>query len=545
MTEIRRIPQGSKTGKSLIPATLAFAAKNTLTFALAFVLTLLPITRAFAAGGEDILVTSYSITKGSTAHYTGALNKGDQVTLTLDVSDTRSFLSAYTSRNPPSPGARLNTSSFTISGQDDIRVTKVSPSGSAGWNYTVVFSNLTYTGIGQDFRADIFYPAVDGAPLFPYTQTISQCVPWTEPSGEPASEPTSTPASASALDSFSEPPTKPTVAVKGTGFVIESYDYGNDTIYAGKPFTLALTWLATNGASTLENVTVGLTPSQEITLAKGTNLVYIGTVKPGVKIPISYELLPGAAINEGSYTIAIDAKGIDATSGSEISAQASVTVPVLQPERFSILKSALPTELTLEAGNDAGYGSVTLINQGRTPASNVFVEVVGKGVELKDGKQYFGTINSGEQKTADFNLTASERGTVKAQVVVTYENARGEAKELTQDFTVNVREAEAEPALSIEEQEGIGDTTETSFPWWIVALIALMAVLALIIGLTVWNRKRKASQQEKLLADDWEDEDGEYDENRADVGGVGGVDDRSGVDGAADRWMARDTRGDD
>jgi hypothetical protein len=461
------------------------------------VLALLPLTPALAANTEDILVTGYSITKGSTVHYTGALNKGDKVTLILNVSDTRPFLSTYTLGKPPSPEVRLNTSSFTIASQSDIRITNITPFGSDGWNYTVFFSNLTYTGTGQDFRADISYPAADGAPLFPYSQTVSQCVPWTEPPSEPAPE----------------PPSAPAVAVKGTGFVIESYDSGSEAIYAGKPFTLNLAWLATNGSSALENVTVGLTPSQEITLAKGTNLVYVGTVSPGAKIPISYELLAGAAVSEGSYTVTIDAKGIDATSGSEISAQASVTVPVLQPERFSILKSALPTELALGTSSDAGYGSVTLVNQGRTSASNVFMEVVGKGIELKDGKQYIGTINGGEQKALDFGLAASERGIVKAKVVISYENARGEARELTKDFTVNVHEAEAEPTLPIDEQEGIDGMASTEFPWWIVALVVLGAVLALIIGLTMVNKKRRAAQQAKLLADDWEDDEDEDDEN--------------------------------
>jgi hypothetical protein len=501
-----------------------------LAFALTFALALLPATPAHAADEDGILVTGYSLTKGSTAQYTGALEKGDRVTVSLNVSDTRPFLDAYGPDRPPSPGARLNTSSFTIARQSDIKVKGVTPSATGGWKYTVTFSGLTYTGTGQDFRADIFYPATDGAPLFPYSQTFSQCVPQEQPGG-PAPEPTGEPAPEPPGGPAFEPAAGPAATVKGTGFAIESYDYGSGAVYAGTPFALNLAWLATNGASTLENVTVGLTPSQEITLAKGTNLTYIGTVGPGAKIPVSYELLPGAAVAEGSYTVVIDVKGIDATSGSEVSAQASITVPVLQPERFSVLKKTLPTEIALGTGNEAGYGSITLVNQGRTPASNVFVEVAGKGLGLKEGKQYLGTVNSGEQKTAELELAASEQGAVKAKVVVTYENARGEARELTEDFTVNVREAEAEAPLSLLDEEEPGDAEKTGFPWWIAVPVVFVALLASAIGLTAWSKRRKAAQQARLLADGWEDEDdggAGWDDEGEDGAGEDGADEGAG-----------------
>ncbi|MDR1185182.1 MAG: hypothetical protein LBK67_10370, partial [Coriobacteriales bacterium] len=95
MTEMRRLPQNGRTKKSLSETTqvstladesaqtrtrvlarpLAFMLTLLLTFALtlSLVLALLPLTPALAANTEDILVTGYSITKGSTVHYTGAL----------------------------------------------------------------------------------------------------------------------------------------------------------------------------------------------------------------------------------------------------------------------------------------------------------------------------------------------------------------------------------------------------------------------------------------------------------------------------------------
>jgi hypothetical protein len=474
-----------------------------LTLVLAGTMALAPLTPAFAAN-EDINVTGYSLTKGSASSYTGALHKGDRFTLTLDVSDTRPFLTAYSQSNPPAPGARLNTSSFAVGSQSDIRISHIAPLAGGGWSYTLNFSNLDYTGSGQDFRADIFYPASDGAPLFTYSQTISQCVPWTapEPSDVPAPEPLVTAA--------------PSATVKGTGFVLASYSCGETSVQAGKPFTLNLVWLATKGSSALENVTVNLTPSQEITMAKGANLNYIGSVAPGVKIPLAYELLPGAAVNEGSYSFAVDIKGVDATSGSEISAQASVTVPVVQPERFSLLKSNLPTELTLGDSGEAGHGSVTLINQGRTAASNVFIDVVGTGIELEGGKYYLGTVNSGEQKTVDLALRASKLGSAKAKVLISYENARGEARELSRDFAVTVAEAKANPELTLGEEIGVDiPAGDAEFPWWIVALAVPVAGLGAFLGLRARSRKRKAAAQTNLLEDIWEDEDS--------VDGEGGV----------------------
>jgi hypothetical protein len=468
-----------------------------LAFVLAGTMALAPLTPAFAATSEDINVTGYSLSKGTAASYTGALTKGDRFTLTLDVSDTRPFLGSYTQSNPPSPKARLNTSSLSVASQSDIRVSRIAPLSGGGWSYTLGFTNLSYTGSGQDFRADIFYPASDGAPLFSYSQTLSQCVPWTAP--DPSSESAPEPSGIAAA---------PLATVKGTGFVLASYDTGSETVYAGKPFTLNLVWLATKGSSALENVTVNLTPSQEIALAKGANLNYVGSVAPGAKISLSYELLPGAAVGEGSYTFAVDIKGIDAASGGEIAAQASVTVPVVQPERFSLLKSSLPTELALEGGGEAGYGSVTLINQGRTAVSNVFIDVVGTGIGLEGGRYFLGSVAGGEQKTADLTLKASKLGTATVKVLISYENARGEARELSEAFAVTVIEAEARPDTAFGEEIGAAaQATDLGFPWWIVVLIVPVVALGLAFGLATRSRKRRAAEQAILLEDTWEDED--------------------------------------
>ncbi len=344
---------------------------------------------------------------------------------------------------------------------------------------------LTYTGVGNTFQCDLSYMDQNGkpldVPLASVSLTLNQC---------------------------EETSTEGSVDVKGTGFVLKGANYGGK-VEAGKNFTLSAEILSTNGATNVDNVTVGITPPEEITLADGSSIVYVGTVAPNQSIPVSFNLFPSANIEDGSYTVALDIKGINPLDGSEVAATASITIPVIQPERFSIYETQLPTYLTMGMDDGSGLGSVTLVNEGKGSVSNVSVEVVGEGITTDEGKQYIGHIAGGEQKSADFTLVASQPGQIEATVLVTYENVRGEQKKLEHKFQVTVEEGMPIDDSFIDIPEPI-DEGGTGFPIWGWAIIVVVIVAGAIVAIVLVRRHskaKKAAQEQADLEDDLEDDD--------------------------------------
>ncbi|MDR3363727.1 MAG: hypothetical protein LBS91_02075 [Clostridiales Family XIII bacterium] len=424
----------------------------------------------------DLQVTGYTVTRPDGSVNTGSILKGELVTVTVNILDNRVASGSAT------PTAALNTASFSLRSASDITQPGTVSAGADGLAYSIRFNSAVYTGIGASFAFTVSYPdarlAVAAKEIL-----LNQAVPVPVPDAK-----------------------APETVVKGTGFVLKDARYGNDAIYAGKPFTLSAVVMATNGAAAVENVTITFVPPEALTLNEGSSIVYIGTMAPGASMPVNATFLPSANIQEGSYSIRVDVNGTNQNTGEPVSAQMTISVPVFQPERFEIFKAQLPTDLATGTEGSMGYGSVTLVNRGKVVVSNVSVEIIGDGLTADEGRQYVGNVAAGEQKSADFNLHADTPGTVDALVVVSYENVRGEQKTLEQAFTVNVAEAApqdaADPNMPPEDTgEGAGHTP----PLWLWIAIAAAAAIAVAAIVAKRRKKRLAAAEAALdytLADD-------------------------------------------
>lgn len=435
----------------------------------------------------DLKVTGYKVVKGSPANpsaastFTGKIRKGDEVTIIVSVLDER------ITSGSPAPRAVLNTASFTIPKQSNITYSTKTADAN-GYAYDIVFSKLNYRGKGNTLEFNLSYSSLS-LTMQPVALTLNQCVEYV------ASETPSEPA--------------PDVIVKGTGFILKDARYGEGAIYAGQPFTLSAVILATNGASAVENVSVAFSPPEELTLSEGSSVVYIGTMAPNASVPVSATMLPGANIQEGSYTVSISVSGVNQQTGESVAAQMTVSVPVLQPERFEIFDAMLPTDLMVGMDNGMGYGSVTLVNMGKGAVSNVTVEIFGDGLSTDEGRQYLGNVGGGEQKSADFYIHAEMAGQIEAVVVVSYENVRGEKKTLERAFSVSVMEME-KPDFDGPGFEFPGDPGDvgvrTGPPLWLWIVIAVCAAVA-VTAVLVRRRKKRLAAKEAALDEADDDDD--------------------------------------
>jgi hypothetical protein len=440
---------------------------------------------AFATGGSsgdtttgEVELTKYEIQDVGGANITGQFEKDTHITLVLYIVDRRYAKDDYTKKEVESKvKAWVNTTSFTIPSDRHI---SVDANEGNPQKYKLTFSDLTYTGEGSSFRCDISFGNYTGSSSVDLE--ISQAISTTQEEEDG----------------------------KNTSFVLQQASYGSEQVNAGAQFTLSATLLATDGKNNVENVTVGVTPPQEIAIENGASIQYVGTVTPGQSIPVAFVLKPNADIEEGSYTIELDVKGIDAKSGSDVTASVSVTVPVFQPERFAIYGAQIPTYLTVGLDDGSGYGEITLVNEGKGSVNNVAVDIEGEGLSFQEGKQYVGNVAGGEQKTAEFTLQADKAGTLKGTIVISYENGRGEKKELMEEFTLEAAEeapTDFEDGLMIDEGLDYEEEPEEgifSGPLLIVIVVAACVVAAIVVTRIVRKRRAEAAaaEEEELLDDE-------------------------------------------
>lgn len=387
------------------------------------------------------------------------------------------------------PRARLNTHSFPG--------TLFPPAADTGAavdysHYQIGFYGH-YTGTGNLFQFDVYYEDLD-LPVQTVTLTLNQTIEYKAPD--------------SSSDSSSE---SSSAVVIGTGFSLKSVEFGGNEIKAGSDFTLNAEILATSGTYPVNNVSVEVVPPKDITVASGSNVVYIGTMKPNSSVPIPVSLHANANAEEGSAAVVLKVSGVASNDGSAASAEISVAVPIIQPERFELGNIQMPQTLTVGTDDGSGYGSFNLINKGKSTIYNVSVNVTGEGLSTVEGEQFVGNINPGSQTGADMTLLAASAGTVNATLTVTYENSRGEEKTLSHDFTIQATggsggdgsdvSLDSSMQAMIDALNSDTDGAGGSMPWWGWALLVVLGGGGIITGVVV-HKANKAKKDAAALEDD-------------------------------------------
>lgn len=446
-----------------------------------------------AGGTEDTVVpeptpTGLMIMKTDGTIYTGKIKFDGtrNINVTVTLTDPRNISEGAT------PKVTLNTESFTIQNPlENIIVTK------EGTNITVKFNNLTYTGVGKKLEFNLFYlgqdeKAVD-VPLYTYTATLNQCVEYVAP---PPPEP---------VVSTPEPDSSEPLVI-GTGFALKSVDFGGSEVMAGTSFNLNLTLIATSGTYSVNNVAVAVTPSEQFSIAAGASNIYIGTVRPGATVPVTVPLTPSATVAAGSYPVVMSVSGVNAHDGASVNAEITVTIPIAQPERFEISNVQAPSMLTAGMDDGSGFTSVTLVNKGKGTIYNVSVNVVGEGLSSSEGPQFIGNIAAGSENGADLTVLAATPGSIDGQIVVTYENEKGEEKTLTHSFTVDVQDmGMMDPGMGMDPMMPIEPPPENQgIPYWFWIILGVGAVTAVVITVAVVKKRR--AKKAAALDDDFDED---------------------------------------
>ncbi len=233
---------------------------------------------------------------------------------------------------------------------------------------------------------------------------------------------------------------------------------------------------------------ITLTDSSGEILMSGSNRVLISEILPGkseiVAIPVTVK---------GNASISLHTLEVKLTYtclGKDEEWTESFTVPVTQAIRLEQGGIQMPSAIAGELGNM----TLPLMNMGKGELQNVLVKLQMEGV-LDAQSVLVGTLAAGETKQAKLTFTPNldSVGTNAGTVIISCEDAYGNAFSQTLDVTLTVEEPISEVELPQEkEEEGMRTGT-------IVLIVLCVAMAAgLIVQGTILTKKIHHLEEERL-----------------------------------------------
>lgn len=280
--------------------------------------------------------------------------------------------------------------------------------------------------------------------------------------------------------------------------IIESYEFSEDTIYAGDTVKLDLIIANTSSREAITNLQLDYANEAGAVLpAPGSSSsMYIGTIdKNGVRaITLDLQIIPGADAKSQVLAITLSYEGTK--NRADFEEKASISVPVLQKARVRINEPIIYDDPWVGSSVSAG---VTLYNLGKSTLYNCMVDIVGDNVTLEES--YFGgNVAPGATMRADLNITPEVSGEVEAKVRVTYEDINGNQTEelLPLKMTVNAEDPGAIASPGDGGAEIPGDKPAGAHIGWIFWTLGGIAVVTGLVFLGIKLKKKRERALEDL-----------------------------------------------
>lgn len=293
--------------------------------------------------------------------------------------------------------------------------------------------------------------------------------------------------------------------------IIESYDFGGDFVTAGQKFPLSVIVKNTSSEASIENLKVTVNGGSSSTdgsiaysPANSSNSFFFE--KLGIKdtAEIKLDLLAKADAAPNSYPILIAFTYEYSVNGKRQQASGvteTITIPLQQEDRLTVNQLEAPN-YAVNVGQMCSI-STSLVNKGKSGVYNVTAKVEGEGFEVSTGSYYIGNVASGSEEYYDAQITPMMDGEIKGEVVITYEDANGAAKEQRLPFSFTamsfnyddmiIDDGMFDPGMD----PGVMPEGEGDMTWlWFVIGGGVAAVAAVVIIIVVVKKKKRKKELE-------------------------------------------------
>lgn len=299
--------------------------------------------------------------------------------------------------------------------------------------------------------------------------------------------------------------------------IIDKYEYGGESIIAGKEFDLTVEFFNTSSNSAVKNVKVQFDSEEGIfTPVNATNSFFfkeIPALGKGVKT-IRLKSKADAKVKLYSMNFNLEYENASGKSydekGNLFTSKEIATINLKQELRLETKDINVPME------NKVG-GNVNIetefYNMGKSPIYNLIVKVEGD-FEKRDSTNFVGTFEPGKSEFFSGTIVPSTEGEHKGEVIFEFEDEIGEKYTVKKEFTIFASEgqidsgilmpgAEDIPPMGIDENgnpitpDGAQEQSIVQMITSPLGIISIVVVIGIIAAVIIQrNRKKKAMLEE-------------------------------------------------
>ena len=287
--------------------------------------------------------------------------------------------------------------------------------------------------------------------------------------------------------------------------IISSYSYGKGDLVAGETRNVTMTFRNTSKTMAVENMMVTMTLPDAMMLTSSSNSFYIeslaaeGTITKTVNVTVK----PTAAAQSHSMTVDFTYDYLDNGVRRNAKTTESISMPVLQVDRFTVTDIDLPQQIFIGEENNL---SVNFVNKSRTDIYNLSAKLNCEGLSNNGEEQYLGNLASGTTSSADFYITGNEKGELVGEVIITYEDTNMNQRTVSVPFTTQVTSYEdvwgpSNPSVDPGMDPGTDPGMEepAGFPWfWVIGGVVVVAAGVFVYLKLRKNKKESVDEDEDI-----------------------------------------------
>lgn len=288
--------------------------------------------------------------------------------------------------------------------------------------------------------------------------------------------------------------------------IISSYSYGKGDLVAGETRNITMTFRNTSKTMAVENMMVTMTLPDAMMLTSSSNSFYIeslaaeGTITKTVNVTVK----PTAAAQSHSMTVDFTYDYLDNGVRRNAKTTESISMPVLQVDRFTVTGIDLPQQIFIGEENNL---SVNFVNKSRTDIYNLSAKLNCEGLSNNGEEQYLGNLASGTTSSADFYITGNEKGDLVGEVIITYEDTNMNQRTVSVPFTTQVTSYEdvwgpqgpVGPQNPDDPGMDPGMEEPAGFPWfWVIGGVVVVAAGVFVYLKLRKNKKESVDEDEDI-----------------------------------------------
>ena len=288
--------------------------------------------------------------------------------------------------------------------------------------------------------------------------------------------------------------------------IISSYSYGKGDLVAGETRNITMTFRNTSKTMAVENMMVTMSLPDAMMLTSSSNSFYIeslaaeGTITKTVNVTVK----SNAAAQSHSMTVDFTYDDLDNGIRRNAKTTESISMPVLQVDRFTVTGIDLPQEIFTGEENNL---SVNFVNKSRTEIYNLSAKLNCEGLSNNGEEQYLGNLASGTASSADFYITGNEKGELVGEVIITYEDTNMNQRTVSVPFTTKVISYEdawgpqgpVGPQNPDDPGMDPGMEQPAGFPWfWVIGGVVVVAAGVFVYLKLRKNKKESVEEDEDI-----------------------------------------------